>query len=136
MIATLRTAALPYTRSHAVSGFITTPKSCSSTWSRTNSGRAAGLGMGSLLLDLALGEEHRMDAVREPAPARVDAIGPVAVELGLHLPGMRGEQQDAVADAHGLGDGVRDEEHGEARALPELQQLVLHLAACEGVQRG
>src|SRR5690348_1630568 len=115
-------------RSHAVSGLFTTPKSCSCTCSRTYSGRSAGLAMGDLRLDLAVGEEHRMDAVGEPPAVRVLGIRAVAVELGLHLPRMRREEQDAVADAHRLGDRVRDEEHGEARAFPELQQLVLHLA--------
>ncbi len=58
-----------------------------------------------------------------------------AVQFGLDLSRMRREQQDPAADPDRLGDRVRDEEHGEARVVPELQQLVLHLAARERVER-
>src|SRR5688500_15924339 len=122
----LRTAPLPQMRSHAVRGLLTTPKSCSGTSSRTYSGRCTGaLDMGHRLLDLLAGEEHAMDAVRQALARGIHGIGSVAVELRAHLARVRREQQDAVADAHRLGDGVRHEQHREARVLPELQQLVL-----------
>ena len=63
---------------------------------------------------------------------RVDAG---AVDLGLHLPGMRAEQQNAVADPDRLGNRVRHEQHRELRVLPELQQLLLHLRARQRVER-
>ncbi len=43
---------------------------------------------------------------------------------------------DAVADAHGLVQVVRDEDDGAALDLLQAQQLALHLGADDGVQRG
>ena len=60
----------------------------------------------------------------------------VAVELALDLAGMRREQQDAVADQHGLRDRVGHEQHREARIGPQLEQLVLHPAPRERIERG
>src|SRR5687768_2024110 len=123
-------------RSQGVSGLLTTPKSRSPTSSRTYSGRSPGaLDMGyGLALDVLPREEHAVDAVGQALPGGVRRVGPVAVQLRPHLARVRGQQQDAVADAHRLRDRVRDEEHRELRSLPQLEQLVLHLAAGEGVQ--
>jgi hypothetical protein len=49
---------------------------------------------------------------------------------------MRREQQDAVTDPDRFGNRMGHEQHGEFRVLPEPQQLFLHLAACERVERG
>ena len=43
---------------------------------------------------------------------------------------------DAVADAHGLVQIVRDEDDGALLFLLQAQQLALHLAADDGIQRG
>ena len=47
---------------------------------------------------------------------------------------MRRQQQDARADLDRLLDRMRDEQHREAGVLPELQQLVLHLAPGQRIQ--
>ena len=59
----------------------------------------------------------------------------MGVELRLHLPGMRREHQDAAADDARLLDGMGDEEHRETGVLPELQELLLHLAPGQRVER-
>src|SRR4051812_17343742 len=112
----LRTAELPEIRSQTVSGFSTT------------TGEATCSAIDDLLH--LLGEEHLVDALREAF-----FVLPAAPHLRLHLPRMRREQQDPVADEHGFGNGVGDEEDGEAGVLPEAQQLLLHLAAGERVER-
>src|SRR2546427_6629469 len=124
-------------RSHAVSGFSTTPKSLLCV-SATNSGLCTCTlpsGMGGGLLLHFLGEEHALDPLRQLPPlAPLGAT--LAVQLRLHLPGMGREQEDPVPDQHCLRDRVRDEEHGEVGVVPELQELVLHLAAGGRVERG
>src|SRR5690349_2232775 len=77
-----------------------------------------------------------MDPLLERGDVGAVRIARQAVELGLDLPRVRRQQQDAAADLDRLGDRVRDEQHGEARALPQREQLVLHLAARECVERG
>src|SRR5438105_992005 len=113
----LRTAELPEIRSQAVSGFSTT------------TGAAACSAIDDLLY--LLREEHLVDALREPF-----LVPPAALHLRLDLAGMRREQQDAVPDPYRFRDGVGDEEDGEARVLPEAQELLLHLAAGERVEGG
>ena len=49
---------------------------------------------------------------------------------------MGREQQDAVADDQSLLDGVGDEQQREVHVAPQLQQLFLHLAAGQRIQRG
>src|SRR5437868_1048813 len=114
----------------SVSGCCTTPMSPPATVSRRYSGRSGGAAAETcvstmadnlLLLD-AIGEQHLVDALGQLAPARgIDGITAVAVELALDLPGMRREQQDAVAEQHRLRDRVGHEQHGEARVGPQLQ---------------
>ena len=58
-----------------------------------------------------------------------------AVHLGLHLARMRGEQQNPASDLDGFRNRVRDEQHRESGVVPELQQLILHFAARERVER-
>src|SRR6185369_13558574 len=136
-------------RCHSVSGFCTTPISPLATTSRRYSGRDGGTGRGRaaviwvsamaddlLFLD-AIGKQHLVNAIGKLAPAgRIGRIGAVAVELALDLSGMRREQQDAVADQHGLRDRVRHEQPREPRIGPQLQQLVLHPAPRERIERG
>ncbi|OFT87956.1 hypothetical protein HMPREF3115_15030 [Burkholderia sp. HMSC10F09] len=49
---------------------------------------------------------------------------------------MRRQQQDAVADDERFLDRVRDEQQREARVVPQPQQLFLHLAARQRIERG
>src|SRR4051794_34323194 len=88
-------------RSSAESGFCTTAN-CA-VWSRTISGRSGAMvsafkamrGSDTLrLLDL-VGEQHVLDALLQRAGV---CDMRAAVQLGLHLPGMRRQQQDAGAD--------------------------------------
>ena len=58
------------------------------------------------------------------------------IELGLHLAGMRRHHQDAVADQQRLLDRVGDEDHGEADLVPQRDQLLLHLAPGQRIERG
>jgi hypothetical protein len=60
----------------------------------------------------------------------------VAVDLRAHAPRVRRQQRDAVAHHQRLFDGVRDEQQREAHLVPQLEQLLLHLAARERVERG
>ncbi len=77
-----------------------------------------------------------MDRVRQPrARQRMHVVAAGRAELGLDLPGMRGQQQDAAGDADRLVDGMGDEQHREARLVPQKQQLVLHLAAGQSIER-
>src|SRR2546421_13017166 len=109
-------------RSHAVSGFSTTPNNLLCV-SATNSGLCTCTlpsGMGGGLLFHFLGEEHPLDALRQLPP--FGALGPtLAVQLRLDLSRMRGEQEDPVPYQHGFRDGVGDEQHGEMGVVPELQ---------------
>src|SRR5208282_6855796 len=102
----------------------------------TKSGREGStLGIGHLAWRIGVGKEDAVDALRELEPALwVGRIGPVAVELGAHAPGVRAQEQNAVPQLDCLGDGMGDEEDREARALPELQQLLLHSLARERVE--
>ena len=59
-----------------------------------------------------------------------------AVQLGLHLPWMRRQQQDSRSDLDGLGNRMRHEQHRETRLVPQGQQFVLHLAARQRVECG
>src|SRR5262249_4726975 len=128
-----------------VSGCCTTPMSWLATMARTYAGRRGGAaslvpmsGMAAppLFLD-ASGEQHVVNAVAELASARgIGRVAAVAVELALDLAGMRREQQNAVADQHRLRNRVGDEQHGEAGVRPELQQLLLHLAPGQRIERG
>src|SRR3954467_9835992 len=74
-----------------------------------------------LFLD-AVREQHLVNAVGQLAPAR--RVGPVAVGTGELAPDLRRtrrKQQDAVADQHGLRNGMRHEQHREACIGPQLQ---------------
>jgi hypothetical protein len=51
-------------------------------------------------------------------------------------PGCGDSSADAVAHHQRLFDGVRDEQQREAHLVPQLEQLLLHLAARERVERG
>src|SRR3954468_18389151 len=116
--AVFRNPALPEIRSQAVSGFTTTT-GAACAWSAIDD-----------LLDL-FGEEHLVDPLREPL-----LILSGALHLPLHLPWMRGEQQDAVPHQHRFRNGMGDEKHREAGVLPEPEKLLLHLAAGERGERG
>src|SRR3954470_6185569 len=109
-------------RSSAESGFCTTAN-CA-VWSRTISGRSGAIlsaftamrGSDTLrLLDL-VGEQHVLDT-------RLQGCGVLdmraAVELGLHLARMRRQQQDAGADLDRFRNRMGDEQHGEARLVPQ-----------------
>src|SRR6516225_12468265 len=108
------------------------------TTSRRYSGRTGGAAghcaaliwvsamMHNLLFLDAVGKQQLVNAVRQLVPAdRVGPVAAVAVKLALDLTGMRGEQKDAVADEHGFGNRVGDEQHGEPRLAPQRQQLLL-----------
>src|SRR5688572_20536430 len=107
--------------------------------SRSNSGRFGGAGFGepsAMRLD-PVGEQHGVDAVLqglEMLAAERAVIEGVGVELGLDPARMRRQHQDAAADQDRLLDRVRDEQHGEADVVPELQQLLLHLAPGQRVE--
>jgi hypothetical protein len=82
-----------------------------------------------------IGEQHVVNPLLQHfcvfafcAPARK------TVHLGLDLSRMRRQEQDAVAYLDGFGDRMRDENHREPRIVPELKQLVLHLAPRERVE--
>src|SRR3954469_4165432 len=116
--ALLRKPALPESRSQVVSGFTTT------------TGAACACSAIDDLLDL-FGEEHLVDPLREPLLVLSGAL-----HLRLHLPRVRGEEQDAVPHQHRFRNGMGDEKHGKAGVLPEPEKLLLHLAAGERVERG
>src|SRR3982074_339128 len=133
----------------SVSGCWTTPMSSPATTSRRYSGRKGGTASGraaaawastmadNLLLLDAIGEQHLVNAIRQLASAgRFDRIAAVAVELALDLARVRREQQDAIAQQHRLRDRVGHEQHGETGFGPQLQQLLLHLAPRQRVERG
>ena len=50
-------------------------------------------------------------------------------------PGRGGEDVDAVAEIHGLLDGVRDEEDRRLRLTPEIHEQRLHVQACRRIER-
>ncbi len=60
----------------------------------------------------------------------------VAVDFRPYTAWMRGQQQDAVTDHQRFLDGVGDEKQREADFIPQLEQLFLHLAAGQCIQRG
>ncbi|MCY1225075.1 hypothetical protein D9M72_372650 [compost metagenome] len=60
----------------------------------------------------------------------------MAVEFGAHAPRMRRQQRHAVAHHQRLFDRVRDEQQREAHLVPQFEQLLLHAAARERVERG
>ena len=95
------------------------------------------MGRRLVLLD-ALGEQHRVDALvqrLELGPDLRRMVEVTGVELGLHLAGMRAQDKDTRPYDDRLLDRMGDEEHGETRVLPELQQFLLHLAPGERVER-
>src|SRR5574340_525282 len=136
----LRMALTLYRRSKVDSGFSTTPKAEESTGWRWISGRATStaslLDMLHLLRFDLIGEQHVVDLGLERLHRVGGAVARRAGQLRLHLAGMRRQQQDAAADLDRLGDGMGDEQHGEVRVVPQLQQLVLHLAPGQGVEGG
>src|SRR6059058_4519701 len=88
-------------------------------------------------IETRLREEKVVDFFFESRRAAVlegDAVD--VAHLRFHPARVRREQQDAAADADGFGDGVGDEEHREARLVPETEQLVLHLPPRQRVERG
>src|SRR5690606_3221400 len=134
---TLRTAAFPKALSQNPSGFSTTPKPVSESVLMI-SGRAAPVAivsdMGSFPRLEFVFKQELLDAVRKPQTTRINDIVACAVQLRLYLAWMRTQQQNAVADADGFRNGMGDEENGELRILPKLQQLFLHLAARQCVE--
>ena len=58
-----------------------------------------------------------------------------ALSSAFTCPGMRGHHEDAAADDACLLDGMGDEEHREVGVLPELEELLLHLAPGQRVER-
>ena len=119
------------------SGFSTTGAAPARSRSRTSSSRVGWLTRSSPSLRLGSRRAGRGCGARaRRAPACATACRRQAVQLGLDLARVRREQQDPTADRDRLLDRVGDEEHGEAGVVPEPQQLVLHLAAGERVERG
>src|SRR5438477_1037073 len=103
-------------RSNVESGLWMTPRSAASAGRRANSSRlTVGSTMDVLLFLLdGVGEEHRVNALFQRLRLRGIAVFPrQAVELGLHLPRVRRQQQDATADLDRLGNRMRHEQHGK-----------------------
>src|SRR4051794_24915370 len=101
-------------RSHADSGFSTTPKEPDVTGSRMISGRASPIANSSMMVIRSLffdgvGEQHCVDALLERAPLGGIRSGGQAVQFCFHLPGMRRQHQDAAADLHRFLNRVGDE---------------------------
>ena len=67
-------------------------------------------------LRVAASEKHVIDLTFFRRVRQLDffAVGRRAVQLSDHLPWMRREQQNPVADLDGLGDRMGHEHHGEA----------------------
>src|SRR5690606_10729057 len=103
-------APLAYARSHWVNRFCTTPNCVALTGSCVISGRSSensGVDTSFLLLFNDVGKQHPVDPLLQVGALDGIRVGPIdAVELGLHLAWMGSEQQDAVADNDGLGDGM------------------------------
>src|SRR5688500_11558435 len=98
----------------------------------TMSGReASGIGDRSFAF-----EQQSLDPRRQELARRVERVASRTMDLRLRAARVRREQQDAVADADGFGNRMRDEQHRELDLLPEPQQLFLHPAARERVERG
>src|SRR5215203_5561604 len=143
----LRNAPMAKSRSKLLRGFSTTPKALVGMGSRRISGRltgsvaAEGLGdstaldMDRPLLFHGFGKQHVVDFGLELLGRDSLAVPPGRVQLRLDLPRMGREQEDAVADLDRLGNRVRHEQDGELRLVPELQELVLHLASGKRVER-
>ncbi len=84
-------------------------------------------------------EQQAVDALRrglEFRAAQAVQIELVAVDLGAQPARVGRENGDAAAHHQGLFDGVGDEDQREAELLPQRQQLFLHAAARERIQRG
>src|SRR6266581_4392143 len=97
----------------------------------------AGSGMRMLLLVFdGVGEQHVVDATLHRLRLCRIAIPRQAVQLRLDLPWVRRKQQDAAADLDRFGNRVGHEQHREVRVVPQLQQLVLHLAPRQRIERG
>src|SRR3989442_8794627 len=95
------------TRSHADSGFVTTPNAPEVGCSRSSSGRA-GRDSDSLMVCALLdrfGEQHRVNAIFQRCGRRAVRTGRDAVELRPHLSWMRRQEQDAAADLDRLRNG-------------------------------
>src|ERR1700730_8939945 len=63
------------------------------------------------------------------------ALARKTVHLGLHLARVGRQEQDAAANLDRLGDRMSDKQHRETGIVPKLQQLVLHLAPGQCVER-
>ena len=74
-----------------------------------------------------LGELDRIDVAR---------AGELDLELLANAAGMRGEKDDAIAEAGGLADVVRDEDDRLLAGLPDFLDVAVELLAGEGVERG
>src|SRR3569623_3402529 len=114
---TLRSHVWLWSRPPNDNGFSTTNGTCDdSAASRTNSARCgatifwADKVMSDIfyrLLD-GVGEQHSLDSLFQlNGFLALDA----AVQFGFHLSRMWRQQQDAVADLDGFGNGVGDEQH-------------------------
>src|SRR3546814_8574129 len=57
------------------------------------------------------------------------------VQLRLHLSRMRRHHENAVADDQRLLDRMGHEQHREPHIVPQIQKLLLHLAARQRVER-
>src|ERR687898_681924 len=111
-------------RSHADSGRSTAAILPASVTGRSNSGLTGGSrrsgrpaidrsAMVGLLLFDAVGKQHVVDpqlALLELGAADAQVVVVMAIELGLHLTGVRRHDQDAIADDDRLLDRVGDEE--------------------------
>src|SRR5262245_2698624 len=138
-----RTAVMLMMRSNGVSGRATSPMAPMASSVTRRSARTGGIVRSAMLmmsLQRALhlvGEEQVVDAALQrveggrPHVGEADMAG---IELGLHPPRMRRQDQDAVADEQRLLDGMGDEDDREAHVLPQRDQLLLHLAAGERVE--
>src|SRR5712672_2681433 len=148
-----RTSVMLASRSIGPSGRAASPTAPSVSSVMTRSGRSGGRdrraggdsvassAMGGLRSKVGLdlvGEQEIVDAAMQRlelgAPDRLEAEM-MGVELGLDAAGMRREHQDAAADQQRLLDRMGDEDHREADLLPQSDQLLLHLAAGERVER-
>src|SRR5215468_7871034 len=141
-------------RSSRLSGRAASPTAPIASRRTMRSGRTGGVPCGSddegrvMSAMSGLRGELRLDLVREQEivdalvqllelrRAEIREAEVVGVELGLDAAGMRREHENAAADQQRFFNGVRDEQHGEAHVLPQRDELLLHLAPGQRVERG
>src|SRR5262245_15169045 len=136
MMTPLRTKPSFHNSSHTVSLRSTSPGAADAIALSSRSRIVASAIALSSVCGCGFGEQQIVNLLFQPRGTAVlpgDAID--VRDLGLDAPGMRRQQQDAVADLDRFRDRMGNEQHGESGFGPELQQLVLAGAPGQRIQR-